>query len=70
LVGETDFDAFKERLDELVGFLAPMLRDHIFKENNPFYPMALEVIGPDAEVWQRLKAECDEIGYCCFTPQA
>jgi len=69
-VGAIDFDAFKERLDELTGFIAPMLRDHIFKENNILYPTALQVIGSDAEVWQRLKAECDEIGYCCFTPEA
>jgi len=69
-VGEMDFDAFKERLDELAGFIVPVLRDHIFKENNILYPTALQVIGPDAEVWQRLKDECDEIGYCCFTPEA
>ncbi len=69
-VGKMDFDAFKERLGELVGFIVPTLRDHIFKENNILYPTALQVIGSDAEVWQRLKAECDETGYCCFTPEA
>jgi DUF438 domain-containing protein len=65
-----DFAAFKTRLHELVGFIVPVLRDHIFKENNILYPTALEVIGPDDEIWQRLKDECDEIGYCCFTPEA
>lgn len=69
-VGGTDFGAFKARLAELVGFIVPTLRDHIFKENNILYPTALQVIGSDAEVWQRLKDECDEIGYCCFTPEA
>jgi hypothetical protein len=69
-VGEGDFSAFKDRLDELVGFIVPTLRDHILKENNILYPTALQVIGSDDEVWQRLKAECDDIGYCCFTPEA
>jgi uncharacterized protein len=69
-VGEKDFDAFKQRLSELVGFIVPVLRDHIFKENNILYPAALQVIGSDADIWQRLKDACDEIGYCCFTPEA
>jgi DUF438 domain-containing protein len=58
-----------EMLDEQVGFIASTLREHIFKENNILYPMALQVVA-DEGVWQRLKTECDAIGYCCFTPQA
>jgi hypothetical protein len=30
--------------------------------------MALEVI-KEKEVWQRIKKECDRIGYCCFMPK-
>jgi hypothetical protein len=67
--GDGDFGAFKQRLYELVVYLAPTLRDHIAKENNILYPTALQII-EDAKVWDRLKAACDEIGYCCFTPQA
>ena len=62
-----DFRDFTRRLDEVVRFLAPTLREHIFKENNILYPTALEVID-NTEVWVRLKGECDKIGYCCFKP--
>jgi DUF438 domain-containing protein len=64
-----DFGEFKRRLGELVGFIVPTLREHIYKENNILYPAALQVI-EDERVWQRLKSECDAIGYCCFTPNA
>jgi DUF438 domain-containing protein len=63
---QMNFADFKRQLNELVGFIAPTLREHIFKENNILYPTALQVV-TDASVWQRLKTECDEIGYCCFT---
>lgn len=66
-LGKMDFMDFKERLDDVVRFLVPALRDHIFKENNILYPAALEVI-EDESVWTELKQECDKIGYCCFTP--
>jgi uncharacterized protein len=62
-----EFGRFKEQLNETVSLLAPALREHIFKENNVLYPTALQVI-EDEEIWQKLKAACDKIGYCCFTP--
>jgi uncharacterized protein len=65
--GAGDFEAFQQELAELTAIIVPRLRDHIFKENNVLYPMSLRVID-DASVWHRLKAACDEIGYCCFTP--
>jgi hemerythrin-like domain-containing protein len=46
--------------------LVDALRGHIFRENFVLFPMALEVI--DAETWARIKATCDAIGYCCYTP--
>ncbi len=64
-----DFKGFQRRLDALANFIVPTLREHIYKENNILYPAALQIID-DAGVWQRLKAECDAIGYCCFTPEA
>ena len=66
-VSHIDFRDFAKQLDEVVRFLVPMLREHIFKENNILYPTALEVID-NTEVWLRLKADCDKIGYCCFNP--
>ncbi len=65
--GKMNFGEFKEQLDSIVRFLVPMLRAHIFKENNILYPTALKVIDSE-DVWLRLKARCDETGYCCFDP--
>lgn len=64
---QLDFDTFKKRLDTTAKFLVLTLRDHIFKENNILYPTALQVIRED-EIWSRMKSECDEVGYCDFTP--
>lgn len=68
-VNTSDFSAFKKQLDTAARFVVLTLRDHVYKENNILYPMALEVI-QEEEVWQKLKEECDRIGYCCFTPTA
>ena len=66
-VSKMDFDDFLTQLDEVVAFLMPMLRDHIFRENNIIYPTALELVD-DEQVWTQLKEDCDRIGYCCFRP--
>jgi uncharacterized protein len=66
-VGSADFARFKRELAELTDFIVPTLRAHIFKENDILYPVALHAIR-DESVWHQLKAACDEIGYCCFTP--
>ncbi len=65
-VGNMDFAAFKERLGQAVEFLVPVLGDHIAKENNILYPAAKQVIGE--QEWDGLRQQCDQIGYCCFTP--
>ncbi|KKS91654.1 MAG: Hemerythrin HHE cation binding domain protein [Parcubacteria group bacterium GW2011_GWF2_43_11] len=67
-VSKMDFQNFKKKLKEAADFLIPMLREHIAKENDILYPLSLEVI-PEEVVWQEMKKECDEIGYCCFTPK-
>jgi hypothetical protein len=64
-VPRMDFKDFAEQLDEIVRFIVPTLRDHIFKENNMLYPTALETID-DKKVWLKLKEDCDRVGYCCF----
>lgn len=38
-----------------------------FKEDNILYPIALQLLSPDE--WEKVKKECDKIGYCCFTPE-
>jgi DUF438 domain-containing protein len=67
--GEADFTQFKKKLDATAKFIVLTLRDHIFKENNILYPTALQVIS-DTAAWDRLKKDCDKIGYCCFTPKS
>jgi len=67
-ISKMDFGSFKKRLKEASDFLVAMLREHIAKENDILYPLALEVI-PEEVVWQNMKKACDKIGYCCFTPK-
>lgn len=43
--------------------LIGMLRDHIAKEDDILYPMAVQVIEPQR--WPVLREKCDAIGYCC-----
>jgi uncharacterized protein (DUF2249 family)/hemerythrin-like domain-containing protein len=64
---DTDFPTFKSRVIELGEYIARELESHIFKEDNILYQIALQVLTP--EDWERVKKECDKIGYCCFTPQ-
>ncbi len=63
-----DFPQFKKKLVELTELIVPTLKDHIAKEDNILYPMALQVITEEKD-WQKIKEECDKIGYCCFTPK-
>lgn len=60
---ELDLLEFKIRLQSTSDYFIKSARDHIYIEDNILYPIALEVIR-DPLVWQRLKAVCDDIGYC------
>lgn len=55
-----------KRLAEAAIALSEMLASHFQKENRILFPTALEVI-PERE-WPEIRAQFDEIGYCCFTP--
>jgi len=68
-VGEMDFSEFKRQLETAVEFIVPTLRDHIYKENNILYPTAVRLIDDD-ELWEKMRHDADEVGYCCFTPSA
>jgi DUF438 domain-containing protein len=57
-----------EDVERLSGALAQELREHIYKENEVLYPLALERI-PDDVIWEQLRVECDAIGYCCGAGQ-
>ncbi|MFW5998407.1 MAG: DUF438 domain-containing protein [Halanaerobiaceae bacterium] len=66
-IGNINFTEFKRELKENTEYLVLHLRDHIFKENNILYPTADSVIAENK--WEDIKRRCDEIGYCCFTPE-
>lgn len=53
-------------LEEVGGYLVRELANHIYKEDHILYQIALQTIAPEA--WAEMKARCDRIGYCCFTP--
>ncbi len=62
------FQDFAEQLGEVALSLADMLSSHFYKENNILFPTALEVVGQDE--WKDVRQQFDELGYCCFTPEA
>ena len=62
-----NFCTLKQTLDLAINSLVTSLSQHIQKENEILYPMALRVITDERE-WNEMKAACDKIGYCCFDP--
>ncbi|MCK4577775.1 MAG: hemerythrin domain-containing protein [Candidatus Marinimicrobia bacterium] len=62
----TTFQARRKAIIEVIDRLVPNLALHISKEDNVLYPMALEVID-DPLIWDQMKLQCDDIGYCSFT---
>ncbi|MCR4404548.1 MAG: DUF438 domain-containing protein [Candidatus Acetothermia bacterium] len=60
-------EGFAGQLAEKAAALEEMLQSHIYKENNILFPAASKVI--TGEEWPAIRAEFDELGYCCFTPR-
>ncbi len=58
---------FVKNIKENAEYIIQELPNHIYKEDNILYPMAIEVIPEDD--WEAIKEKCDKIGYCCFTPE-
>lgn len=63
----TPFDEFQKELQSVSRKLVKELRNHIDIEENILYPQAVKLI-PDKNRWKKMRAESDDIGYCCFTP--
>ncbi|MBC7321269.1 DUF438 domain-containing protein [bacterium] len=61
------YDSLK-RLVSSAENLSQLLSSHFYKENNILFPTGLRVI-QDSE-WLDIRAQFDEIGYCCFTPES
>jgi len=64
---KTTFQAFVKQLTAIGAYLSEELSNHIYKENHILYPAALRTI-QDHE-WKEIREQCDELGYCCFTPK-
>jgi DUF438 domain-containing protein len=60
------FKEFLGTVGPIIEFLTKNLEEHIYKEDNILYPMALQVI-PKTE-WKDVRKKFDAIGYCCFAP--
>jgi len=60
------FQDFVKQLIDAGNFITDELTNHIYKENHILYPAALKVIND--EEWKEIQEQCDELGYCCFTP--
>lgn len=57
-----------KEFQNLTHEFAEFISSHFFKENRVLFPTALKVI--QEHEWGDLRAQFDEIGYCCFTPLA
>lgn len=66
-VAKMNFSDFKRQLGELAKAVGDMLNSHIYKENNILFPAAQRVV--TEQEWPTIRADFDEIGYCCFTPE-
>jgi len=63
LYDQKNYEALKEKACVFYEFLS----SHFYKENNVLYPTAFKIISEDE--FKDIRAQFDEIGYCCFTPQ-
>ena len=61
------FRGFVEQLKAVGGYIIDALSSHIYKENHILYPAAIQTIADDE--WREIRKQCDDIGYCCFTPK-
>jgi len=61
------YQEFVKQLEGIAPSIVELLSSHIHKENNILYQMALKTI--TANEWENIRRECDELGYCSFTPE-
>jgi len=56
---------FKSQVNALATVIVPIMREHIFQEDNIFLPAVLDII-TDNKIWYNIKAQSDQMGYCAF----
>ena len=62
-----DFEGFKRKIQSISSDTVDLLSNHFNKENSILFPIALNMIS--ASEWVEVRKQCDEIGYCCFSPE-
>ncbi len=62
----TPLASIKDEIDDTGRIIIKRLKAHIITEDTELYPLAYKKI--PKENWPELKARCDKVGYCCFTP--
>jgi len=63
---QKNFEKFAGAVGLIIEYLTKNLEEHIYKEENILYPMALETLKKDE--WRAVRKKFDAIGYCCFAP--
>ncbi len=58
----------QKQLKDIAIALLETLSSHFYKENNILFPTAMKVI--TNQEWPEARRQFDDIGYCCFTPEA
>lgn len=61
-LGLIDQNRFNDYLQKIVRHFVPLLRDHLTYEDEVLWPIALVIIDDD-QVWETIKAVCDEFEY-------
>ncbi|HUT28457.1 MAG TPA: DUF438 domain-containing protein [Sedimentisphaerales bacterium] len=67
LFNEVKFEQFKAGLASASGRLLALVPEHLSQEDDILYPIALGIVD-DPTVWVKMKAVCDQIGYCGVHP--
>ena len=62
-----NFQEFTKTFGGVAIAIGDVLSSHFYKENNILFPTALKVISENE--WREIREQCDELGYCCFTPE-
>ena len=57
------FNNFKTRLLATVRYLCPLLREHLYREDQAIFPLIISIVR-DPKIWDRLRRVCNEIDYC------
>jgi DUF438 domain-containing protein len=57
------FSSFKTRLLATVRYLCPLLREHLHREDQAIFPLAVSVL-QDPKIWDRMRRVCNDIDYC------